>query len=233
MTSTDDDVWDVPWPYGLPAGIDSGATSVAPLLAGFSSALVGLVVTTAEAVRWPGAALSLLIASTVVFLMSVQAGVWMRSYAVVPSDIREWWPNTPDSDLRTIQRLHRRGYAIWRKRFHASYRVGILLLLSGLALTLLPPGHVGPLRWLAILIASVGFLAELGWIAANRILEGSRTWAIGDTADSPPADGPWWKQHEGIRRLARKVIPLVRIAPLPPVPAPPAPQTEQPSSTPD
>lgn len=55
--------WSVPKPYGAPAALQSAGTVAAPLLAGFSFALVGLVLTSPERIRWPDATLVLLTAS--------------------------------------------------------------------------------------------------------------------------------------------------------------------------
>jgi hypothetical protein len=204
-----DSYWDRPWPYGAPAAYEAFATIATPLFAGFSATLVGLVVTSEADLRWPSVSLALLTGSTVTFLMAVQFGIWARSYTTTPEEISEWRPEyDPDPLLlRTIQRLHRLGYLRWAKRFHNTYRIGLLLLLLGLAATLVPSHGIHAFRGLAIGIAIAGCIAEVVWIAANEILRNSTDWEVVTNGTVvAPRDGDS-ANGSALERMARMLVP--------------------------
>src|SRR5258708_7565965 len=84
-----------PWPYGLRSAIGSVGSVASPLLAGFSFALIGLIIPSTSAIRWPGVSLALLVVSGVAFVMAVQCGFWAQLWVVMPSEVDEWKPNAP------------------------------------------------------------------------------------------------------------------------------------------
>ncbi len=90
-----------------------------------------------------------------------------------PQDIELWRPEYSAERKAALQRLHRRGFAIWARRFNVSYRTGILLLLAGVTVALVHPGAIGVGRSIAIAVAAAGFLGELGWVLATWLLRGS------------------------------------------------------------
>src|SRR6266851_2942460 len=105
--------WEAPWPYAYPDAMDSASSVAAPLLAGFSFTLIALIVPEARGIRWPGAALSLLVAAGLSFIASVQCGFWARMWSIKPSDLNDWRPKDPDARKHAEQRAHARGNAIW------------------------------------------------------------------------------------------------------------------------
>lgn len=204
--------YEAPWPYGFPSSIDSAGTVAAPLLAGFSFTLIGLIVPKAEGMRWPGVALCLLVAAGIAFIAAVQCGFWARQWIVAPPELSEWHPEYEPARRVAIQRLHQEGFSIWARRFSRVYRVAILLLLAGVAVSLVPPGGVGLSRWFAIGIASAGCVAEAGWIVAIWLLKGSPVGAYDDQADVPERGyRQWYRRLRPARWLARKIVPVVRI----------------------
>jgi hypothetical protein len=213
----DDPLDQPPFPYGLGSSIEGFSSTASPLFAGFSAALVGLVLTAPEStIRWPSAALALHTAATIAFVVAVQCGLWARGFVVSPAAIAEWWPGTDPARLRNVRRLHRRGFGIWRRRFHLAYRVGIVLFLSGLAVALVPPDPIGWGRWVAIGVAIAGLVLEFAWIAANEVLAHEQDWAIDEPTDRPPppqgADrGSPGRLRRAMVRAARVVIPVVRV----------------------
>jgi hypothetical protein len=204
--------YEAPWPYGFPSSIDSAGTVAAPLLAGFSFTLVGLIVPKAEAVRWPGVALCLLIGAGIGFVGAVQCGFWARQWIVGPQQLGEWHPEYGPERHVAIQRLHLQGFSIWAARFSRVYRLSILLLLAGVAVLLVPSGVIGVSRWVAIAIAIAGCLAETLWLLAIWVLKGSPVSAYGQQPDEPE-DGyrQWWRLAPPLRWIARKIVPIVRI----------------------
>ena len=153
----------------------------------------------------------MLLGATVVFLMAVQCGIWMRAYTTIPTEISDWWPGVADEKLVNIQRLHRRGYRIWDRRFRATYRGGILLLLLGLGAALVPKGSITWGRGIALGVAVGGLAIECVWIAANYVLARADPWAIDDTVEPPPKPPSRLQRSPALQWAARVVIPLVKI----------------------
>jgi hypothetical protein len=207
--------WQPPFPYGYTAAVDSAGTIAAPLLAGFSFTLIGLVVPKAEGIRWPGIALSLLIFAAVAFIAAVQYAFSARMWVTRPSEIAEQEPLTQPWEKVRIQRLHDLGFLRWFKRFQRAYRLGILSLFAGVGFLLIPAGpteRIPAERWAAISIAGAGFASELLWIFSNWILKGSPVAAIdGRPPDQPPPATAPIKELQPARWLARRFVPLIEL----------------------
>jgi hypothetical protein len=205
--------WNQPFPYGFPAAAENAGSVAAPLLAGFSFALVGLVIPAPEHFRWPSATLALLLAGGVAFVAAVQCSFRTRQYAITPEDIDLWRAEDSHERKLAVQHLHKLGFDIWARRLNVAYRAGILLLLGGIALALVPRGSIGAVRFLAIAVAAAGLLAELCWVFSNWLLNGSPSMAYDDQPDEPPEDTrfPRLRRSPLLRKLARAFVPLPRI----------------------
>lgn len=185
--------WNVPSHYGYPGAIEMMGSVASPLLAGFAIALMGLIVTGSESMRYPDIALLLLALGSVLFILVVQFTFWARLYAVSPNSIAEWWPDfEKDPDRRAMVRREqwsaRLNFEVWANRARGAYRGGILSLFFGVAVVLYPSGHISPLRWTAIGTMLGGMVYEIIWI--------SLSWA----GRSDVGRAPW-------SQLARKVAP--------------------------
>jgi hypothetical protein len=205
--------WVAPWPVGYPAAMESAGSVAAPLLAGFSFALVGLIVPEGKGIRWPGVALAFLVAAGLLFIAAVQCGFWARQWTVAPSELEEWWPDDPEERKHAEQRAHAQGFATWAGRLRLTYRTGILFLLVGIAMTLVPPGGIGVARWFAIAIAFAGVALELLWIVSGWLLVGSPTCAYNEQLDVPKTGTRAFaiRAWPPVRWIARRFVPLVRI----------------------
>ena len=202
-----------PFPYGYQAASESTGSVASPLLAGFSFALVGLVLPSPEHFRWPNLTLGCLFVAGVGFIAAVQCGFWARQYAVRPEDIKAWRPEYPAKRIDAVQRLHNRGFYIWNHRLNWLYRWSILFLLMGMAFALVPPGDASARRWVIVAIALAAVVAELGWIVAISFLADGPSAAYNDAADVPPEDARA-RQLKGwppLRRVARAYVPLPRV----------------------
>lgn len=205
--------WEAPFPFGYPAAAENAGSVAAPLLAGFSFALVGLIIPSPEHLRWPNLALSLLVASGVSFIASVQCGFWARQFVVTPDEIKLWHPDYPQGRMQALQRLHAACFYRWNGRLNRSYRAGIALLLFGVTFALVPPGDIGWLRGVAIAVAAGATLAELMWMAAIWLLAGNPTMAYDDQPDVPRAGvrARAVRSWPPLRAAARLFVPLERI----------------------
>jgi hypothetical protein len=205
--------WVAPFPYGYPAAAESVGSVASPLLAGFSFALVGLVVPTPEHFRWPNATLAVLFVAGALFIASVQCWFWARQYEITPEDIDLWIPEYPQGRKQALQRLHSIAFYRWNGRMNRAYRLAILFLLVGVMLVLVPPGHVSWLRSVAVALAALASLAEATWIAAIWFLHGSPSMAYDDQPDVPRDNVRFLelRRYVPLRRLARLLVPLPRI----------------------
>jgi hypothetical protein len=200
-----------PNPYGLFATAEGLGGIAAPLLAGFAVTMVGLVVQIADQLRWPDESLTLLGAAAVLLLQVVQLSARARGYAVTPAQAREWYSDieqNPDR-ARVVNWELRHHMACWRalvRQARIRYNLAIVLLLSGVAVLLIPKktADLTPMRGLAIAVIVIGVLIEAAAIGA-------------DWARSAPAGSIWSK----IPPLPRWVVPTVPPVPAAPFPTPP------------
>jgi len=170
--------WNVPRPYGAPAALQTSGGVAAPLLAGFSFALVGLVITNPDKIRWPDATLVLLTASGLCLIAAVQCAAWARRWDVTPAELLSWWPEfdqLPEAareDVYAEQHVHTERHRRWARATRLAYDAGILSLLAGITVFLAPLAHhsVVSLRGLALLLALLGFLAELTWVVVSEFV---------------------------------------------------------------
>jgi hypothetical protein len=206
--------WDVTWPYGHARSAKDLGTIAAPMLAGFSFALIALILPKEADLRWAGVALSLLVAAGILFIMTVQCAVWARQWVVTPTELKEWVPN--DATRRFAeQRLHAHGFDVWSARMLRAYRAAILALLAGVAVTLIPSPktEITLTRWFAIGIAAGGWLLELTWILCNWFVKTNAIGAYNNQPDEPAEEATflWLRRIRCLRWFARKVIPIVRV----------------------
>lgn len=170
--------WDVPFPYGQSGAIDNMGSIAAPFLAGISATLLLLVIQNAEAFRWPGIVLLLLVGASLFLLSALQFTFWVRRYVITPGELQAWWPSLPhdDSELRWEQQFHRDRERAWSRRARRAYNCGLLCFLAALPVALVPQGHIDRWRYAAIVVAVAGFTLEAVWVAliARRLDKGER-----------------------------------------------------------
>jgi hypothetical protein len=211
--------WDSPFPLGQANAADAAGSVAAALFAGFSLTLIGLIVPDTGKFRWPGVGLTLLATAAVLFIASVQCAFWAKEYAITPSDLDNWYGGMSGRSKIAYQRGHQLNFRRWVRRMNTIYRWGILFLLSGMAIALVPPSSAGAARLAAIAVIGLGFSVELLWIFSTWLLVGSPSIVFNDSPDDPMVA----VRFEAIRRspllrwLARRFVPLARIE----VPGPP------------
>jgi hypothetical protein len=165
--------WSRPVPYGYGAALDGFGSIAAPLLAGFGTLVLGITVALKDdsPVRYPGLATAFVALSVLLLLACVQCSMWARQYTVTPNQIREWWPGQDpgdDEDLRKTQWRYSSIARTWLTRTRRAYEFGILALLIGVAVILVPKQWTAS-RGVAEGVVCSGVLGELVWMwMANR-----------------------------------------------------------------
>ncbi|QNE75059.1 hypothetical protein F0344_10950 [Streptomyces finlayi] len=140
--------------------MNSATYVAAPLLAGFSVASIGLILTSQESFRWPGVTLLLLTLSAILLVTSVQFGITYQKYYYSLADVQSWWTDEEiESNEKVIAREQADDFAEWRKAAWgamACYNMGITLLAASLATSLAPlPGDdsaLESLKWTCVAI---------------------------------------------------------------------------------
>jgi len=147
----------------------------APLLAGFSLTLVGVIAQSPTSFRWPGADLAVLVIPIALLVACVQFGFRARSYLYSAADVAAWRPDCnvqfPDV-LKRDQIDEFECWQVWEKRAGRAYNLAICVLAVGVALVVAPPanGQEAAWRWLASAFAFTAGAAEALWILGGRIL---------------------------------------------------------------
>ncbi len=165
--------WSVPSPYGAPAAVETLSTIAAPLLAGFSITLAGVIMQASERFRYSSIALLLLTISAILLLLCVQCGFWARHYYTRPEEASAWWPDYEESTERRrmlFEEQHRSYplFRLWSARARRTYSFGIVVLLLGIMVSLMPTGAgwQTQVRWGAVIVVGLAALGELLWLAS-------------------------------------------------------------------
>jgi hypothetical protein len=205
--------WDAPFPIGQANAADSAGSVAAALFAGFSLTLIGLIVPDVTRFRWPGAGLLLLAIAALLFIASVQCAFWAKEYGITPDDLNKWYPGMSDRDKIAYQRGHQLNFRRWVGRMNTSYRFGILFLLSGMAIALVPKGSPDTARLAAIAVIAAGLMVELVWIFSTWLLWGTPSIVFNSDPDRPVVQVRFKaiRLSPGLRRVARLMVPVARI----------------------
>ncbi|MGW4897689.1 hypothetical protein ACWEQL_36400 [Kitasatospora sp. NPDC004240] len=169
--------WERPRPLGYSAAVQTMAGTAAPLLAGFSIALIGVVAQAPEAIRWPGTSLLSLITAVTLLVACVQFGFRARTYLYSKAELEEWEPTDDSAEirfLRTKQQEHYRYWEHWSDLANWCYDLGVVALAAAIAVTVAPPAKYGNdpvtsleenIRWAGFALAAAAGGAEATWIA--------------------------------------------------------------------
>jgi hypothetical protein len=119
------------------------AASVAgPLLAAISFTLVVLVLQADTPVtRWRDVSLLLFVSAGLVFVFHVQAAMWADRYG------------------------ERAEGLFWEDLGSLLYDVGVMLVIAGVGVLLVPNGPISAIRWITIVITTVALMLEIAWVA--------------------------------------------------------------------
>lgn len=166
-----------PLPRWQPAGepgyaeaLNSAVTVTAPLLAGASAVLIGVMLDNSvlSGLRFPNAALALILGAAVLFIGCLQTLVSARRFSVTPDQMRMWfeeWDNESwRGDLLDEYNYFRTRFLAWAEATRIIYNAGLLAFLGGVAILLVPAGEVDWHRWAVVAVATTAFGCEAAWI---------------------------------------------------------------------
>jgi hypothetical protein len=180
--------WWRPTYLGRPAANEAMTTVAAPLFAGFSVTLIGVIAQDIDKFRLPGPAMFLLSLASIFFMIALQSGFQARLYLTSPADIVDWHPeyeNDPKQLAAEIpmQKRASKGFEAWEARSARYYSLGLVSLLLGLSATVAPPpgSNQAEWRWIGLGALLVMLLLEL-------------LWSFG---------GKWWLAHQEVARRMR------------------------------
>jgi hypothetical protein len=163
--------WWRPVYLGRPAASEAIAAVAAPLLAGFSVTLIGVVAQDADKFLLPGVAMCFLALAAIFFLVALQSGFQARLYLTTPGDVDEWNPGYAQNNATTAVEMAKqnqasKGFVAWNLRSKRYYGFGLLSLLVGVAATLAPrlDAPQAAWRWAATGAAMVMLLFEFFWV---------------------------------------------------------------------
>ncbi|MGW1953724.1 hypothetical protein ACWCPI_13375 [Streptomyces sp. NPDC001920] len=127
---------------GFGAALNSATFVAAPLLAGFSVTIIGLVLRGQKDFRWPGFTLFLLTISAILLVASLLFGISSQKFFYSESELKNWWTETEfqrrQEDLSDHQQA---DFSLWQGqgwRAFACYNAGIATLAASLSTLLLP-----------------------------------------------------------------------------------------------
>lgn len=192
-------------PYGRSAAIENVGVSAAPLLAGFSFALVGLILgfqNPDKDIAEPNIALAALVVAALLLVNAVQCAFHARQYHVPPDEWESLVKLFPEGERRDQlwknQVEWSKREATWTAWTRRLYNLGVLVLFGAVAVTLLPPGpvrHIDKVRLVAAGLALIGLMIEFVWVASGEVAslrkrlelrKISRTMASSSRTAAPP-----------------------------------------------
>jgi hypothetical protein len=167
--------WWRPTYFGRPAANEAMTTVAAPLFAGFSVTLIGVIAQDTDRFLLPGIAMCLLSFASIFFMIALQSGFQARLYLASPADIADWHPEYQGAPEKlaaemSMQNRASKGFIAWEARSARYYSFGLVSMLLGLAATVAPPAGTSQsaFRWIGVGAILLMFLLELVWSFAPK-----------------------------------------------------------------
>jgi hypothetical protein len=138
----------------------------APLLAGFSLALIGVVVQLPAAgsdVLLRDASFLSLACTVMIYLLALNYSVSARGVRVSDADLRRVWTNTEDCERARL--VYQEAFSRADERGRLLVEVGNLGLLSSLLIVLIPAGQYSPIRISVTVLLAGAVLLQIMLIA--------------------------------------------------------------------
>ena len=178
FTPPDDILTHYPAPFGQTASTLTLGTAAAPLLAGFSVALIGLILQVPpDRLEEPDLALLALVVAVLLLIAAQQAVMRAQRMYIPPNEWADWLSLVREdeprkADLNEDLKEHLRRHVPWLRVARNAYNAGIVLLLLGVAIALVPEvdrvSDIPLARALASCVAALGAAAELVWVLVDE-----------------------------------------------------------------
>lgn len=172
VTRSGEPDWWRPATPGHPAAIDSLTVVAAPLLAGFSITLIGVIAQAVPMFLLPGPAILVLTGAAVALVLCIQCGFWARQHLATPADFAAWQV-TADDELKRAQAEQGVAYEAWRTRSAVCYEAGVVALTLGVGLAVLPTevdsAGTAVFRWISFGMVMLMLLFSAFWIMGDRL----------------------------------------------------------------
>jgi hypothetical protein len=167
--------------------IEGTAGIAAPVLAGFSLALVGVIAQDPTHFRWPGATLAVLMAPIFCLLYAVRVGTRVRGIA--SGDAEGLYAVRVGTRARPLS-FGESTYEILSRRTFLMYGIGISSLWACIGMTAAPPDSGGremAFRWVAFALAIAAGIVEAGWSILRLRARGQEETSV--AIMDPPSPG--------------------------------------------
>ena len=172
--------WTVREPEGYYNAVQATGTMIAPILAGFTFAILALVLVPPaknepDPLRWRDAVLALLVFSALFLIISTQAAIRARATLVKPDELRAWYPSSVDKTGWPNEWLAGRQKVLEEHTARAStvcrhtYNAGTLFLFTAIAVLLVPPSPVDDARRAALVAAAIAVTVEAAWLTGTSL----------------------------------------------------------------
>ncbi|MEH6373230.1 hypothetical protein V7793_02545 [Streptomyces sp. KLMMK] len=145
--------WRKPAPLGWPVASDEMLTIAAPLLAGASITLLGVVIEQRDVFRWADPLLLALVLTVIFMIVAMVWGVGARGHLYSRNDLQDWWgplDMLPPELNEELIREQQSQFARWLKGIRLAMRcfnLGLVLLAVSGILALIPPDHEATPVW--------------------------------------------------------------------------------------
>lgn len=152
--------------YRVPVRSTDGSDQVfsiaAPLLAGFSLALTGVLLqlpADGSDVRWRDTSFLPLTLSTLLYLLALHYAISARNLRVSDAALSTVWSD--DAKLRRARAVYDRAHSRANERAQLVLELGNVSLMTGILVVLVPSGHLSLVRCGTILLLAVTILAHV------------------------------------------------------------------------
>jgi hypothetical protein len=157
-----------PYYLGYPEASAATQTVAAPLLAGASLTLVGVIVVDGDDFRWPGLTLLLVVGAAIALIASIQVGADARKYLYNRQTVEAWYGKEDlQRNKKPLDRLsvHYVQWKVRNRRAVVVFNTGTMLLILAVSSALPPRGDDQAVwRWIAAGLALASTLVEAWWI---------------------------------------------------------------------
>lgn len=151
-------------PLGHGAAVEAAGLMAAPPLAGFTFALIVLILQVPDALRWPDAALFLLAVAGLAFLVVIQSAVRARQFSLDPALLAALKELVAGVGLPALTSEQQDKGRRARTATRLAYNVALAFFFAGVGSSLVSETSMTDWRYAAIAVVAVGLLLEIKYV---------------------------------------------------------------------